>query len=499
MSEPSGRALHERFLRGLAISPAGEAVRAGDRSITYEAAHERALRWAGALTSAPAGPPGAVGILADKSVEAYVAVLAALYAGATAVPLHPKFPALRTRRMLDDAQVGAVLADGAGRAALAETGLDLPVLDLAAPAAGPALDAPLPAKPSDVAYMLFTSGSTGRPKGVPITHGSTAHYFDLMDRRYDFGPEDVFSQSVELNFDCAMFELFCPWGVGGSAHAVPARAYLDLPAFLAERRMTVWFSVPSGIGLVRRMGGLAPGSLPSLRWSFFAGEALLCSDAAAWQEAAPNSAVENLYGPTELTITVTRHRWSARSPGLAVNGVVPIGGLHPGHAMLLRADDGASAETEGELCIAGEQMTAGYLNPEDDRGRFLERDGRLWYRTGDRVRLLPGGELAYLGRLDSQVQVQGWRVELAEIDHAVRGFDGVQAAVTTTRPARDGLELVVFYTGTRVPPAGLARRLREVLPAGMIPKDFRHLAEFPLNSNGKVDRPLLAKWAEAQD
>ncbi|WP_460370499.1 AMP-binding protein, partial [Actinocorallia lasiicapitis] len=412
---------------------------------------------------------------------------------------HPRFPAPRTRRMLTDAAVGAVLADDTGRAALAETELDVPVLDLTAVPTATPLDAPLPARPSDVAYMLFTSGSTGRPKGVPITHGSTAHYFDLMDQRYDFGPDDVFSQSVELNFDCAMFELFCPWGVGGSAHAVPGGAYLDLPAFLAERRMSVWFSVPSGIGLVRRMGGLAPGSLPTLRWSFFAGEALLCADADAWQAAAPNSAVENLYGPTELTITVTRHRWSPRSAALAVNGVVPIGRPHPGHELLLRADDGSSATTEGELCIAGEQMTSGYLNPEDDQGRFLEQDGRRWYRTGDRVRRLPDGELAYLGRLDSQVQVQGWRVELAEVDQAVRESDGVQDAVTTTRPAQDGLELVVFYTGAAVPAAELARRLRGILPAGMIPKHFRHLAEFPLNSNGKVDRPLLAKWAEGRD
>src|SRR5262249_12377602 len=130
-----------------------------------------------------------------------------------------------------------------------------------------------------------------------------------------------------------------------------------------------------------------------------------------------------------------------------------------------------------------------------DRGRFLERDGRTWYRTGDRVRRLANGELIYLGRLDAQVQVQGLRVELAEIEHAVRGCAAVQEAVAVTRSAAAGTELVVFYTGTPAPAAGLARELRRVLPPGMLPRQYRHLAELPLNSNRKIDRSRLAREA----
>jgi acyl-coenzyme A synthetase/AMP-(fatty) acid ligase len=267
-----------------------------------------------------------------------------------------------------------------------------------------------------------------------------------------------------------------------------------MPGFVAERRMTVWFSTPSAISLIRRMGGLAPGALPSLRWSFFAGEALRASDVEDWRAAASSSVVENLYGPTELTVTITGHRWDpATSPALCVNGLVPIGAVHPGHDHLLVTPDGEIDDTEGELCVTGPQLTTGYLDPADDTGRFLERDGRRWYRTGDRIRVRPGGELVYLGRLDSQVQVMGWRVELAEVEHAVRGCPSVEDAVAVPRTADAGTELVVFYTGQRTAPTELARQLRRVLPAGMLPRQYRHVDELPLNSNRKVDRGALAR------
>jgi amino acid adenylation domain-containing protein len=508
-------ALYARFLRGLARSPDRAAIRVGGERVSYTAVHQAALTRAGALLAcSTVDPPTAIGVLADKSVESYVGLLAALYTGATAVPLNPDFPPARTRRMLELAGVSAVLADEHGLAimdGLHQAGVDIPVLaphhTPATPATGRAprlirldpanaLAEPCPVKATDTAYMLFTSGSTGNPKGVPITHGSTQHYFDLLDRRYDFGQDDVFSQTFDLNFDCAIFDLFCAWGAGASVHAMPPTAYRDLPAYCAESGLTVWFSTPSAIGLQRRLGGLPPGALRGLRWSLFAGEALHTDDAALWQAAAPDSVVENLYGPTELTVTITAHRWSPdTSPGLAINGLAPIGALHEGHDHVLLTEDGGYGGTEGELCITGPQMTAGYLDPADNEGRFLHHDGRTWYRTGDRVRRHRDGEFVYLGRLDSQVQVQGWRVELAEIDHAVRACPGVQDAVTVTRRVNGVTEFVVYYTGEPTSPVEFNRQLREILPHGMLPRQYRHVDEFPLNSNRKVDRSRLAAEA----
>jgi amino acid adenylation domain-containing protein len=495
-------ALHARFLRGLALSPDGVAIRVGQETVSYAQAHELALRWGGALAGTRAS---AVGVLASKGVVAYVGVLAALYAGATVVPLRPDFPVARTRQMIDAARVGALIVDDKGLALVPElTGGSAGIAVLApdASADGPwlspnaedALSQPCEVAPTDAAYVLFTSGSTGRPKGVTITHGSTAHYFGLLDQRYDFGPSDVFSQTFDLNFDCAMFDMFCAWGAGAEVLAIPPAAYRDLPAFLAQRGVTVWFSTPSAIDLIRKLGGLGADALSGLRWSFFAGEALTCRDVADWRVAAPASAVENLYGPTELTITIAGYRWSDElTPAIAINGVVPIGAVHGGHDHLLLDDDGRSTDDEGELCIAGPQLTPGYLDPADEPGRFLNFDGKRWYRTGDRVRRLGGDDLAYLGRLDSQVQVQGWRVELTEVEHALRGL--VHDAVTVGVSGAGGLELFVFYTGAEVPTVSLIRALRKVLPDGVIPKHYRNVDEFPLNANRKVDRKALTALA----
>ncbi|MFF0649241.1 AMP-binding protein [Streptomyces tendae] len=529
MSGNDEHALYHRFLRGLEISPDGTALRLGGvPALSYRQAHDLALTWAGALCAADA-PPRAVGVLAGKTVPAYAGLLAGLYTGATVVPLNPDFPAERTRRMLELAGVQALIVDERGATALAALGDDgarqeggasaVPALRTVLAArddgtvrgdlpggrspvevsAGSALGAPRPVTREDTAYMLFTSGSTGSPKGVPISHGSAHHYFRLLDERYDFTARDVFSQTFDLNFDCAMFDLFGAWGAGATVATIPPHSYRRLPDHLREQGITVWFSTPSAISLVRRTGQLTAGALPTLRWSLFAGEALHCRDAADWHAAASGSLLENIYGPTELTITITGHRWDpVTSARHGVNGLVPIGSVHPGHDHLLLSDDGSTVGDEGELCVTGPQMTVGYLDPREDEGRFLEHDGRRWYRTGDRVRRLPDSdELLYLGRLDSQVQIQGWRVELAEIDQAVRLCPGVEDALTVARQVEGGTELLVFYTGERTPAVTLARSLREVLPAGMLPRHFEHLGSFPLNSNRKVDRKALATRADA--
>ncbi|MDT0269263.1 amino acid adenylation domain-containing protein [Streptomyces sp. DSM 44915] len=507
-------ALHGRFLRGLDRAPDGIAVRTTDTTISYRELHATALRWAGALTAATPGPDRAVGVLAKKGQAAYAGTLAALYAGATVVPLDPDFPPARLRGMIAAAGVTSLVVDEAGHAALPAL-LDgapagLPVLDpTGPPAAGarpidPAAATPLarPAEvaPDAVAYVLFTSGSTGTPKGVTVSHANFRHYFDLVDQRYQLGPDDALSQTFDLNFDCGVFDVFTAWGAGARLVAVTPRAYVDLPAFLREHGITVWFATPSSITLVRRMGGLTPGALPGLRLSLFAGEALRCADTADWQAAAPHSAVENLYGPTELTVTIAAYRWAGRdTEAHAVHGVVPIGPVHPGHRTLLLDEAGrpvppADTPREGELCVSGPQVSPGYLDPAQNAGRFLDHAGHRWYRTGDRVRELGGGQLAYLGRADSQVQIHGQRVELAEVEHALNAADQVTEVAAVDVGTERGTELMVFYAGTASRPALLAHA-RRALPPGLVPRFLQPVTELPLNSNRKIDRGQLRRRA----
>ncbi|WP_194918145.1 AMP-binding protein [Catenulispora rubra] len=497
----------ERFQRGLELSADRPAVRIGSETITYRQVHETALLWAGSLKAA--GSPRAVGVLAGKSRESYIGLLAVLYAGATVVPLQPNFPAALTRRMLDVAGVDTVIADEDGLAVLPEivdqetTVRVLDTRDVAGrfPVIPVVPDskmaAPAQVAPSDRAYILFTSGSTGIPKGVPILHGGFAHYFEELHNRCDFVPDDVFAQTYDLNFDPGIHDVFAAWGAGAMMQVVPPSAYRDLPTFLAEHGVTVWHSTPSGIWMTREMGGLEKGSLPGLRWSFFGGEALRCRDVVDWLAAAPASKLENLYGPTEFSIGICWHRWSGEeSEKGGVNGTVPIGKVHAGNDFRLVAEQGEQSDEEGELWITGPQIAPGYLNPADDAGRFVEFEGRRWYRTGDRVRKNPDGELVFIGRVDAQVKVHGWRVELAEVDHVVRGCEGVRDAVTVPRPAAHGTELIVFYTGDEVPEPTLAERVRAVLPASTLPRRYVHMDTLPLNANRKVDRLALRRRAE---
>jgi acyl-CoA synthetase (AMP-forming)/AMP-acid ligase II len=226
--------------------------------------------------------------------------------------------------------------------------------------------------------------------------------------------------------------------------------FVGLPDFVAHHAITVWFSSPSVIALARRLRALAPGSLESLHTSLFCGEPLLQQDAADWYAATGGSRVENLYGPTELTVSCTAHTWDPiTSPGKCVNDVVSVGTIHSELRYVLVDTDTptptATNPATGELCVTGPQLFPGYLDPRDDEGRFLEHDGLRWYRTGDLMRRQPGGELAYLGRRDHQVKIHGVRVELAEVEWGLRRCAGIREAVAI---AVHG-ELVAFYSGAR--------------------------------------------------
>ncbi|MFS8098618.1 diaminobutyrate--2-oxoglutarate transaminase family protein [Lentzea alba] len=489
-SKARTRSLADWFLLGYTANPDGIALRVGTVELSYQHLHDRARRAAAGILAVTGPVRPRVGVLARRSAEGYVGVLAAALCGGAAVPLNPDFPAPRLRQMVAAAGVSVLVADESGLAMLQSAPEVLRDLPVAVGMDGPADLGPESwSDPAAVAYVLFTSGSTGAPKGVPVTNSQVDHYLHVVHERYSFQPTDVFSQNFDLTFDLAMFDMFAAWGCGGTLVTIPSTAMASLPRYLERHGVTVWFSAPSAIALARRWKRLEPGAFPTLRWSLFCGEPLLAVDAADWQAAAPLSTVENLYGPTELTISCSAHRWDPEaSPAQSVNGIVSIGALHRGLEFVLLDHSGTVTEGTGELCVAGPQTFSGYLDPRHDEGRFVEHAGTRWYRTGDLVRVNAQGELNFLGRHDRQVQVRGVRIELAEVDHAVSSCDGVVQAVTLQ--AADG-ELVAFYTGEVRDSAALIRELACVLPRTAIPGELRHLDAFPLNSNGKIDQAAL--------
>ena len=498
------------------------AIEVQGRRLSYEELLDLADRLAGRLVEACGRPPRAVGLLARQSLAAYAGYLAALRCGATAVPLNPRFPAVRNRTMCRLAGVDTVIVDDDGAAQAGEVtagGRIGSVTLLTEPGPpwydqvrGRPWDGPDPREPDSVAYTLFTSGSTGEPKGVQIRHRNLDRYLRYCIDRYGAGQGSRISQVFELTFDPSVFNMFVAW-CSGATLVVPQEEEVLTPArFVVEAQISHWFSVPSVVSIARRLRMLRPGCMPDLRWSLFGGEQLPVELVRSWAAAAPASAIENLYGPTEVTISCLGYllpadgaAWPATS-----NATVPIGRAHP-HLEQVVLDEHGVAADDGELCVRGPQLFDGYLEPAHNAGRFVRYEGGraqphdtapapgCGYRTGDRVRY-EGGELVHLGRLDDQVKVSGYRIELGEIESALRRHPSVADVVVLALPAVTGeTELHAVYTGDPAPDPALAGVL-DGLPSYMYPRAYHHRETLPTNVNGKIDRRrLAAEFAETHE
>ncbi|MGW7545603.1 amino acid adenylation domain-containing protein [Streptomyces sp. NPDC054770] len=506
--------MYGRFAATVRRHPDAVALEVSGETYRYAELDALAGRLAAALVGAGGGRvPRRVGLLASRTVTAYAGYLAVQRLGATVVPLNPAFPTARNAAVAERAELDLVLAQDDQ----VHAGLPVPVVvaDAGPRGAGDvAVPAVRPVRGDDVCYILFTSGSTGVPKGVPVRHRNVAAYLDHVVPRYGLGVGARLSQTFDLTFDLSVFDLFGAWASGGTV-VVPGPHDLLAPArFVARERITHWFSVPSVVSLAARLRGLAPGSMPHLRWSLFCGEPLTFGQAAAWQAAAPASVLENLYGPTELTLSCSQYRLPAQGTDTAARSgaTVPIGTLYPGLEHLV-IDEAGRPAAEGELCVRGVQRFPGYLDPRDNRGRFVRFEGgpatvveetaapdeSLWYRTGDRVRVADGG-LLHVGRLDQQVKVHGYRVELGEIETALRRGPGVRDAVVVAVPGPGGQTLLeAACTGDGVDTAGLLAALRARLPAYMVPRSVTVLPGLPLNANGKTDRGTLRRTLASRE
>lgn len=277
--------------------------------------------------------------------------------------------------------------------------------------------------------------------------------------------------------------------------------------FVFEQALTSWFSTPSTAALMLRMRMLRRGAFPSLRWSLFCGEALTVEVADAWRAAAPGSALDNLYGPTEATIACTAYRYDgANGGGGFVNGVVPIGrpfGTTRAAVVDARLQPVAPGEP-GELLLGGGQLAGGYWrDPERSERAFvsvpaLEPEGP-WYRTGDLASVRERGELVYRGRIDDQIKVRGHRVELQEVESAVRAASDASAVVALgwprTAAGADGI--IVFLSGGGAADEAVLEGCRRALPEYMVPRELHRVEAMPLNPSGKVDRRRLLETREA--
>jgi amino acid adenylation domain-containing protein len=365
---------------------------------------------------------------------------------------------------------------------------------------------PVKCSPDAIAYVLFTSGSTGTPKGVKVSHRNVRHYIDWATTRYRVTEADRLSQMFDMTFDVSVHDMFVAWEHGACLCCPSQKEMIKPGRFIKDARLSMWFSVPSTAVLMKRFGELKPDMYPNLRWSLFAGEALPMSVVESWSCAARNTVIENIYGPTELTIGCTAYRWHAdRSLAECEQGTVPIGEPLDGlEAMIVDEHlHEVAPGVDGELMMTGPQLSLGYWQEEELTARaFVTPPGkdRVFYRTGDRVRRSQLGKpIMYLGRIDNQVKILGHRVELGEIEAVIRqetGVDGV-VAIGWPRTERGADAIEVFLQADSIDVDTLRARLRASFPSYMVPREFRLLSCFPLNANGKYDRRALMCMREA--
>ena len=525
----SVRTLRSGFLCSSERFPDRPALEVGGVVLTYRELRDRAASLAATLRrrTPPGGPP-LTAVFAYRSVTAFAGVLGTLFRGHGYVPLNPTFPPDRTRTMLTQSDCRTVIVDSESEKQLDQVLeriqksllLVLPECDnveslaqrwpqhiiLGSQDLEPANAwKPEPLSLDSIAYLLFTSGSTGTPKGVIVVVRNVLHFVDVMVSRYGITEEDRLSQTFDMTFDPSAFDMFVAWERGACVCCLSRKELINPGKFIQEAELTVWFSVPSIGVIMKRLGMLKPNRYSTLRWSLFCGEPLPLELAEEWTKAAPRSILENLYGPTELTISCCLYRWDGRdSANECEFGTVPIGTPYPGmealvvDEMLMEVPPGA----DGELLMTGPQVARGYWrDSEKTAAAFVVPPGRnkVYYRTGDRVRRLGGnGPLVYLGRLDHQIKVLGHRVELEEIEALLRQAAGVEIAVALGWPTTLGSAggVVAFLADTSVDPSTLRTKLQAKLPGYAVPREIRLLTEMPLNPNGKIDRKALLELLE---
>ncbi|MEU0216887.1 amino acid adenylation domain-containing protein, partial [Streptomyces sp. NPDC006265] len=473
------------------------------RSLTYGELSDAKNDLACALRAAGVGPGKRVALAVPRSLEQVVALVAIVGAGGAYVPLDLAYPDERLEYILADAAPQVVLVDRDQRDRftdlLARAGVPARVLVQGEePPAARTEPTPEPDWHTP-AYVIYTSGSTGRPKGVVVPHSSVVSLLANTRPDMDFGPRDVWVQFHSFSFDFAVWELWGALAYGGEL-LVPeyglTRSPVDFHRLVRERGVTVLNQTPSAFYQFIEADRLAGEPLPALRRIVFGGEALDPGRLRGWVERHGTAAPElvNMYGITETTVHVT-HRVLTDADFGPGDDVSPIGGPIPGLVTYLLDDRlrPVPPGREGAIYVAGDQVSLGYLGrPGLTAGRFVANpftaDGSRMYHTGDLAIRTLDGELHFTGRADDQVQLKGFRVELGEVESAIRAIDGVTDVAVTV--ADTGDHLVAHVVGSV--PADLTARLSSRLPVHMVPGQVLTIEALPLTINGKLDRMALA-------
>lgn len=521
--------LHELLQQVARKEPERAAIRHKGNEITYGALARWSDRLAARLSEQGIGPGDRVGFYLDKSIGAVAAIFGILKSGAAYVPLDPTGPPDRQAGIIDDGLITVLLSSSNKFARLerifessrcarkvlcidgAETfktrlpeGIDIVMEPETGGTPSPAREWAPPLLQGDApAYILYTSGSTGDPKGVMISHRAAMAFVDWAHHAFQVTQTDVLSGHAPFHFDLSIFDLFVSIKAGALLCLVP-QGLSAFPAslgnFLAEERISIWYSVPSALIQLAINGSPAEKDLSSLKKILFAGEVFPSKYLRILMQSIPQAEYYNLYGPTETNVCTWHH--VARPP--ETDRPLPIGVPCIGQELFVLDNEGneVPAGALGELFVRGGTLMTGYFNqPRETRKRFHERRPgsreEPLYATGDLVKYNAAGVLEFHGRKDNLIKSRGYRIELGEIERVLANHSDVHAAAVFGIPD----EVIGNRIGAVIMPNAalsvcknsLRSYCAEKLPGYMIPDEIQFVADFPRTSTGKIDKKAMER------
>jgi amino acid adenylation domain-containing protein len=523
---PRGSCLHRIFEQRARETPEGVALSASDETVSYGQLDARSNRLRDHLARLGVGPDVLVGLCARRSPEAIVGMLGILKAGGAYVPIDPGYPEQRIDYLLADCAAPIVVAAMDTREVIsgrhpAILWIDGDEIFVDPNMAGlPQRDRePARVTDHDLAYVIYTSGSTGSPKGVCVEHRNVVRLFEQTEPWFHFGHRDVWSLFHSISFDFSVWEIWGALLYGGRLVLLPEKVTHSpewLISLLRAEQVTILNQTPSAfhqllsVMFATKNGENGTSNL-ALRLMIFGGERLDPRMLAPWIQRHGDRlpAMVNMYGITETTVHCTYRPITAAD--LAGSRVSPIGVPVPDLRVYVLDGDGNALPdgVPGELYIAGAGLARGYLNrAELTAQRFVSTRGvpqeKRLYRSGDRGIRLPNGELAYVGRVDDQMKLRGYRIEPGEIETRISQVAGIAKAFVTSRDYGDGdVRLVAYLLPGHTPNLGgqaaaqliadVERHVEDVLPRHLRPSVYEVVSEIPMTPHGKVNRDALGK------
>lgn len=520
--------LSERMFEALETYKNSTAIKIDDRKLSFSSLNKMAMSVAAFLLENNYVNAN-VGIISEPHFSAYAGILAAIYSGSAYVPLDLKQSDRRMVEILRDSKIEVIIADRSSWAIIQKRFRSLSESKyilfpeengsclLAMP--GTAVHSEMTliegaidlveVKSSKNAYIMFTSGSTGKPKGVQVTRDNLETFLLNMNEYCQPEPGYISAQCSDLSFDVSVFQIFFPLLTGGTNTLIPEEEKYCPSEFIKRESISLWCSVPTMAVMMNKLSVLEDGCFPSINYSMFAGEPLTRETADAWRKAAPNGTLENYYGPTETTIFISRYLYSKLDRDRTFNNnIVPIGQPLKGHNLVLidnKNNKIIDTNQKGELIVEGRQVTNGYVNDGATTAEnyvtmpWSDKD-KIWYKTGDIAMYNKYGDLEYIGRDDTQIKIAGRRIEIGEIESALRGkIKGGDAIII---PARDQIGIVQYltaYVTERLDDDDI-RGIRDscvgIIDNIFFPKQFLFIESIPTTTSGKVDRKKLERNAE---